>query len=449
MRGNFRQDNLEAIEKTQVSSDAHDKVPEQLQKALDQGLLKRLPPTFLPFTRQQLRDWNYLFPYERQSVMRLFLFLASLSQAESTALFREVLQLEEKMGVRNWQFSTEEQTILNASLLARSPYYQDWRKAVQKVFNAAEEHAARADLAKASRHRFILLIIPQKLPLDSTTVWRRWQSVGRVVKLDGTEAGGGQGSAQVLLATPRGGPRTGLLDIVARRPGSTVADCWILDAGHELVEPVLANEPIEPGGHPATLLSYERLAGFREQFSHEINAMQKDLSAADAVYDRLRKVDVMPWCPAEVAGVPVIREYLRSLYLSGNGALIFGNSFVEWGASEALRRARPDFLVARFGVRSKPKAFTSVAVFENPDQINPQPAVDDLQGSALDAQELALYVWLAASRYNEYRTDTACVCLAESISEAYVIAPPEFGLCRVTQPVPVDRFRAVVAEWLS
>jgi hypothetical protein len=32
------------------------------------------------------------------------------------------------MGVRNWQFSTEEQTILNASLLARSPYYQDWRK---------------------------------------------------------------------------------------------------------------------------------------------------------------------------------------------------------------------------------------------------------------------------------------------------------------------------------
>jgi len=432
-----------------VNSAAHDKFPEQLQKALDQGLLKRLPPTFLPFTRQQLHDWDYLFPYERQSVMHLLLFLASLNQAESTTLFREVFQLEEKMGVRNWQFSTEEQTILNASLLARSPYYQDWRKAVQKVFDAAEEHAARADTAKASRHRFVLLVIPRNLPLDSTTVWRRWQSVGRVVKLDGTEAGGSQSPAQALLATPRGKPRDGLLDIVTRRPGSTVADCWILDAGRELVESVLASEPIEPGSYPATLLSYERLAGFREQFSHEINAMQKDLSAADAVYDRLRKVDVTPWCPPEVAGVPAIREYLRLLYLSGNGALIFGNSFVEWGASEALRRARPDFLVARFGVRSKPKPFTSVAVFENPDQINPLPAVDDLPGSALDAQELALYVWLAASRYDEYRTNTACVCLAEGLSEAYVIAPPEFDLFREAQPVPLDPFRAVVAEWLS
>src|ERR1019366_7839251 len=190
-------------QKTQVSSEAHDKFPEQLQKALDQGLLKRLPWTFLPFSRQQLHDWDYLFPHEPQSAMHLLVFLASLSQAESTSLFREVVQVEEKMGVRNWQFSTEEQTILNASLLARSPYYQEWRKAVQKVFDAAEEHAARENAAKASRHRFVLLVIPQKLPLDSTTVWRRWQSLGRVVKLEAKDAGGSQSPTQVLLGAPR------------------------------------------------------------------------------------------------------------------------------------------------------------------------------------------------------------------------------------------------------
>lgn len=423
--------------------------PEPLQRALNLGLLKRLPLTFLPSTRQQLRDWNHLFPYERQSVMHLLLFLSGLSHAESTALFREVLQLEEKMGVRNWQFSTEEQTILNASLLARSPYYQDWRKAAQKIFDAAEAHAAGENTAKASRHRLILLIMPQKLPLESATVWRRWQSVGRPVKLAQAQAEQHGSLAQELLTTPGTEHNAGWLNIVTRRAESAVADCWILDAGHELVEWVLANQAVEPGNYPATLLGYERLTAFREQFSREINTMQKDLSAADAVYDQLRKVDVTAWCPPEVAGVPVIREYLRSLYLSGNGALIFGNSFVEWGASEALRRARPDFLVARFGVRSKPKPFTSVAVFENPDQINPLPAVDDLSGSALDAQELAFYIWLAASRYDEYQNNTACVCLAESLSEAYVIAPSEFGLFREAQPVPIDRFRAAVAEWLS
>ena len=197
------------------------------------------------------------------------------------------------------------------------------------------------------------------------------------------------------------------------------------------------------------LLSHERLAEFRDQFSHEINSIRKDLSDADGVYSRLRKTDVAPWCPAEVAAKPVVREFLRTLYLSGNGALIFGNSFVEWCASEALRRARPSLLVAQFGVRSKPKPFTSVAVFDNPDEVNPLPAVDDLPGSALDAQVLALYVWLAASRYDEYRRNTVCLCIAESLSEAYVVAPPEFTLWREAEPVSLDRLRATLAHWLA
>ena len=180
-----------------------------------------------------------------------------------------------------------------------------------------------------------------------------------------------------------------------------------------------------------------------------MNTMRKDLADADAVYGRLRKTDVTPWCPAEVASEPVIREFLRSLYLSGNGALIFGNSFVEWGAAEAFRRARPAFLAAQFGIRSKPKPFTSVAVFENPDRVNPLPAVDDLPGSSLDAQMLAHYVWLAASRYEEYRHNTICLCLAESLSEAYTIAPPELPLWNETQPVTLDRLRAALGSWLT
>jgi hypothetical protein len=42
----------------------------------------------------------------------------------------------------------------------------------------------------------------------------------------------------------------------------------------------------------------------------------------------------------------------------------------------------------------------------------PLAAVDDLPGSALDAVVLARYVWLAASRYDEYRRNTVCVCMA-------------------------------------
>ena len=92
-----------------------EKLPEGIQDALNKGLLKRLPLTFLPFVNQQLNQWEYLFPNERQSTERLLLHVASLTPEQPTALFRDVVELEEKMGVRQWQFSTSEQTIRNSS----------------------------------------------------------------------------------------------------------------------------------------------------------------------------------------------------------------------------------------------------------------------------------------------------------------------------------------------
>jgi hypothetical protein len=197
------------------------------------------------------------------------------------------------------------------------------------------------------------------------------------------------------------------------------------------------------------LLSYERLDSCRQNFAREMNTMRKDLADADAVFDRLRKVDVSPWCPPEVAADSAVREFVRSLYLSGNGAVIFGNSFVEWAASEAFRRARPTLLAARFGLRTKPKPFTGVAVFENPDQVNPLPAVDDFEGSAIDAQMLALYVWLAATRYEEYQRSTICVCIAESLAQAYVVAPPEFTMEPASATIALDRLQHALQNWIA
>jgi hypothetical protein len=100
-------------------------------------------------------------------------------------------------------------------------------------------------------------------------------------------------------------------------------------------------------------------------------------------------------------------------------------------------------------VRSKPKPFTGVAVFDNPDQVNPLPAVDDLPGSAADAQILALYVWLAALRYDEYQRSTVCVCVAESLSQAYVVAPPEFNLAGLNEPLTLVKLRVALQAWIA
>jgi hypothetical protein len=430
-----------------------DKLPENLQNALSNGLFKRLPITFLPFVNQQLNQWDHLFPNERQSIERLLLYVAGLSPEQSTNLFRDVVEIEEKMGVRKWSFSTTEQTIQNSSLLARSPYFQDWRRAVQAVYDAADGHALKfSDAAAKPGNRLVLLDIPLPLPADAASVWRRWQGIGRPLKLDlGLSSGKASALELLLMGIPSAdgvGPG-GLLDAALSRSDVSSADVWVIDAGKGLVGAVLGQESSTTSASKTILLSNGRLDLYRQSFSHEMNTMHKDLADADAVFDRLRKVDVTPWCPAEVAEEPAVREFLRSLYLTGNGAVIYGNSFVEWAASEAFHRARPSFLAAQFGVRSKPKPFTGVAVFDNPDQVNPLPAVDDLPGSAVDAQMLALYVWLAAYRYEEYQSSTVCVCLAESLSQAYVVAPREFTLWQETEPVTLDRLRHALHAWIA
>jgi hypothetical protein len=96
-------------------------------------------------------------------------------------------------------------------------------------------------------------------------------------------------------------------------------------------------------------------------------------------------------------------NFVIDLFLSGNGTLNFSNAFVEWAASEALRRARPQVMVARFGLRSKPKPSTGIDIFENQQRISTLPDVDDAEGSAVDALILARYVWLAASRNSVFQ----------------------------------------------
>jgi hypothetical protein len=432
---------------------AEQNLPVNLQDALGKGLLNRIPLTFLPFVNQQLNQWDYLFPNERQSVERLLLYVSSLSPGQSADLFRSVVELEGKMGVRHWRFSTTEQTIQNSSQLASSQYFQEWRRAVQAVFDAADAHALENSGASGkSGPRLVLLGIPQTLPVNESGIWHRWQGAGRAVRLDLSQTGETHKAFEQLVAgvaNGLAGQSVGLLDAARNRSGASPADIWVVDAGRSLVDAVLLKDEPASTQTRAILLSNGRLDLYRQSFSHEMNSMRKDLADADAVFDRLRKVDVIPWCPAEVAADPATREFVRSLYLTGNGAVIFGNSFVEWAASEAFRRARPTFMAAQFGVRSKPKPFTGVAVFDNPDQVNPLPAVDDLKGSAEDAQILALYVWLAATRYAEYQSSTVCVCLAESLSEAYVVAPPEFSLFKATRPISLDSLGSALRTWIS
>jgi len=156
-------------------------------------------------------------------------------------------------------------------------------------------------------------------------------------------------------------------------------------------------------------------------------------------------IDQPPSRPA-IALNPRVREFVRSVLLSGNGSLVFSNSFVEWGASEALRRVQPQALVASFGMRQKLKPFSSLVLFEDQRRSNPVPDQDDPAGSLADAVLLAEYVYLASQRVACYADHTVTLLSAVDWSRVLILGPhaPALGAPAVTP----ERLTAFAVSWL-
>jgi thiol-disulfide isomerase/thioredoxin len=427
-------------------------LPASIRTALGHNLVKRLPLTFQPYFNQEIRRWKAKFPYEQRYLECVLLYLDSLPADQLEGLFSSLRRIEGAMKLDPLQFSTSEQTILASSLLTRSPYYFEWRQEVDRVFKQINGSALAEEQARlAGINRLLLLVFPAILPVDPQTLAADWPS-GRLMKLDWS--GNREPRASLLETIFKGQPQAdgklgpGFLEEFAVNRGRSFGDVWILESGTALRE-LLPGLGASPQEQPqAILLSFERLKAFREAFLEQIKSMQRDLADADAIYDRLRAVDVKTWCPPEIEEMPVVQEFLRSLFLTGNGAPLLSSAFVEWGAAQAVAQARPVVLVGEFGIRFKPKPFTSVAVFENQAKASPVPDTPDPEGSAIDAGMLAYYAWLATQRFPECGR-TACLCLFENLPYVFVAGAADFPIWKEAEPLVPQRVAAILRAWLA
>lgn len=356
-------------------------------------LVSRLPLTLRPSISEQLDAWEMLFPFEQQTLRRFLCGIDALNAAEFSSLMKPLRTIEGEMGVSRWTFSESSNTLENSAQLARSPQYAEWRSAVARIYATVEAQPC-SDTPEVRRGGAIIAIHPANLPIDEATAWTPWATTGRAVSI-------------------RGDAR----DIAARLQSDANAAAAISPERNWWIE--------ADGSRDAALpccLNYERLNTFRLEFLAALNTAPRDTRIASDTMTQLRHRDWRGCCPPELAENARLRNFVIEVFLSGNGALIFPNSFVQWTASEALRRARPRMLVARFGVRSKPKPFTSIAIFEDQHKVSTLPDLPDPQNSALDAGILARYVWLSALRYPEYQ-QALCICVSEHLNHAWVVAP--------------------------
>ncbi|MGB8260977.1 MAG: hypothetical protein WCE75_11525, partial [Terracidiphilus sp.] len=284
--------------------------------------IARLPVTMRPSMNQQLAAWATLFPFEQKRLRGFLSGVASFSPPELEALTGPLRALEAKMEVARWNFSEAADTMENASQLARSPYYAEWRREVQRVFAAIDRAARDSAPVQTAPGRLVLLVLPESLPVPPMAGWKPWDARARVFRV----AGEAKRIAELAL-----GGATGLPPQLAAQTGGESADCWLIDADAQLGSLLPAAPP------PVSLLDYATLKPFRDRFLGEVNTVPKDIQATDQTLAAVRRENWDRWWPASLAGQERLRSFVVELFLSGNGAMIFSNAFVEWAASEALR----------------------------------------------------------------------------------------------------------------
>ena len=385
-------------------------------------LIRRLPATFAPALNDQFRQWTLLFPAEQRQLRAQLDWLSHLPREQFDQLFASLIDIEKQMALPRWDPNAAGLSVRETGILARSPFYPQWRVEVARVFSRIDE-AATQPTGLESLPRLLVCILPPRIALGDESPWPELEKEG----------------TWLSMSRPFGEILPSFMSAITER---------VCPAALEAVERTWAFESDQrlSGSAGASVLSWASLGQLRQEFLQRLNTVQRDLRSVDQTNQDLKRIDIDRLVGPEVMANPRLREFVRTLLLSGNGSLVFGNSFVQWGASEALRRAQPQVLVASFGIRKKLKPFSSLVLFEDQIRRNPVPDEDDLAGSAIDATMLSLYVHLAAQRVACYRDQAVTLMAAFDSNRILALAPR--GSSFQGPPAASKNLIALALRWL-
>jgi hypothetical protein len=417
------------------------KVSPLLESLFTKGLLDRLPLSFSAFCLDQIKEWDLLFPAERNYFERLFRLLDRTSQAAVEELFSTLRAIERRMGVNERTFPKGQFTLEQVDFLNRNPHYSEWRATIAQVF-AALDPALDAEIARSGHERLVIVVSPPQLPVDPSQMWLRLQHRGKRIPLELPEQAE---DFLPLLLTGResrhSAPTVAELFSAGKHGGPYTS--WIIEANAIL-------STLGTGAGTVVHYSYENLAGYRKRLMREVQKMveTREIPGPRQLSARLKQLKLMA-SEGDAAKDPILAEFVRAILLSGNGTLLINNTFVEWATIQAVRRARPSVAILGFGIRNKVKPFSSLLIYADQDATNPIPSQMDSLGSYIDLEIFYQYIWQEFEKYAEYRANTAYLFAGQGMEEMMVIAPPDFPLLSAPTPVRVPTAFQHLKDWLS
>jgi hypothetical protein len=386
-----------------------------LQKLIDEGLFERIPATFSTFFFEQIKDWDTLFPAERNYFERLFTLIDKLPPQEFEELFSTLRGIEVKMGVneKNWprrSFKLDQVDFLN-----RNAHYPEWRAEIAKIFSRLDP-VLDADTSRRGRPRLAVVISPGELPVGPDRMWMRLK--GRRVSLEAPLE-----------------PAKHLAPLLACGEAPPY-DRWLVQASADL-----------PPAKDTVALDYDALAAYRQRLMNEVQQIvdKEQIRGPRELGARLRKIKILE-SEGTHASDPILAEFTRAVLLAGNGTLLINNTFVEWATIQAIRRARPTMTLCSFGIRNKLKPFSSLLIYADQEKVTPVPTQVDTLGTYVDLEIFYQYIWQEFEKYAEYRRNTVYLFTAAGMDEVLVNAPPDFALPKQTTP---EKLAAAAREWLQ
>jgi len=418
-------------------------------------VLARLPATVHAFILVELQKWPLLFAPEQRYQRAL---LEHLSQRQRSELEQSVAGLgrieadagANRIGDRNpARFQDEAQ-----ALLRRRGLFVAWRSEVEAFFQNADP-AIEAQLYPADApRRIVVQIYGRQIAVQREKLWSRFKRAGLRVPLNLE----GITDTERFLATLFGAPddrrsAPALLDAAIESAQLSPHEAWLIES-HEALHALCEGKRSDSSARALTGLSYDRLRTYRDDLTRTLNSkIQSGVESPQAFAAYARSLRINPVAGALLYADDVLLAFLRDVLLAGNGTLFMNNTFVEWAAVQALRRAQPRILVTRFGVRDKLRPFSSMVLFSQPRRSDQIPITQDPVGSFIDVEQLSYYVWVNAEKNPAYRGKTLYLFLAEGVDEMLAIrsdlpAATATALAPARLPVLED-VCATMAQWLG
>ncbi len=388
---------------SQVTAESFAKYPPEARRlAVEQlVILQALPLSFVPLLLRELSGYDWRFPAERRELDEQFRYLHSLTASELANAMSAfaALKLTPEFESIDWvnhpvDFSEK----LSAHLWA-THQHDAFRSASINYVDAVKAAPRNATAATSPEQRLVLIAIGKGVTTPPMPLFRKLRPLG--VHYTNVDPEGG---VNVLLRTAA--------DRAEKHPEPFAH--WYIEGEHA-----------EPLNHPAlTCVSYGSLNALRLAL---VDKMRKIMQPGGGGSEVLRTT-LAHITPADL-GLPdkpetaVLDRFRISLLTEGSGTQLFSTTFVQWSAREALRRAQPSTVVARFTPRQREESMKDLLA-GSAEQPVPDPA-----GSLVDADMGAYYTYINLQRLP--RTEKAGFLVwFEDHSEALAIGP-SLGKARI------------------